>query len=189
MVNYVQLSTLLEWCFIIFLLINSLYMYRKLHERSPEPAPQQEPQQNNSLPFHHVFPVDHLIDTTNNPIELHPVDAQGTILMLSVYGCSSCAELYPNMNAIADAFSEYQVAAIMVGTEEEINQIIDKHHLRIPIHRIEMHQMGHFGTFTFPFCYVLSNEGLILNKGHVQTIDEVSSLLATEDGTLNVKIS
>ncbi|MFD3257935.1 hypothetical protein ACE3MQ_04905 [Paenibacillus lentus] len=189
MVNYEQLSTILQWLFIIFLLIISLYMFRKLNERSPQPASHQDPEKRNSLALNNIFPVSHLIDITDKPIQLHPVHAAGTILMLSVSGCSSCAKLYPNINAIAGAFTEYQVALIMIGTENEINDISNEHKIRIPIHRIEMHQMGNFGTFTFPFCYVLSNEGIILNKGHVQTVEEVSSLLSKEVGALNVKIS
>ncbi|WP_270169883.1 hypothetical protein [Paenibacillus sp. SYP-B4298] len=191
MINYAQLSTLLEWFFIIVLLVNSLYLYRKLQERSSQSAPQQEPQRKNSLPLNLVFPVDHLVDIADQPIRLYPVQAQGTILMLSVYGCSSCAELYPNMNEIAETFQDYQVAAIMIGTEHEIDQIRDEHELRIPIHRIEMHQMSNFATYSFPFCYVLSDEGMILNKGHVQTVEAVAELLPGHDhgGSSHVKVS
>jgi hypothetical protein len=146
-------------------------------------------QQKSSLTVGDIFPVDHIIDVTNNPVYFNDQHSLGTILLLSVYGCSSCAQLYPNINSIADEFNEYQVAAIMIGTQKEIDHIIKEHKIRIPVHRLEMHQMGNYGTFTFPFCYILSNEGIILNKGHVQTVSEVAKLLPQQNQVRRTMIS
>ncbi|NQX45453.1 hypothetical protein HQN87_08940 [Paenibacillus tritici] len=124
-----------------------------------------------------IFPEKSLVTIGGNLLHIKQSDFKGTILFISVHGCESCEILYQNINSIIDSYVDYQIGLIMVGPYEKMMEKQHYYQLVVPIHHIEMHQMEKFGTRTFPFCYILSGEGIILNKRPIQDSSNIQIMI------------
>ncbi|WP_028543277.1 hypothetical protein [Paenibacillus taiwanensis] len=176
MSSFMQLSFIIQWVFILLLLFSVTYLIRN---RQQNVVVQHEPPllKGNSLEVGSYFPRLAVTSMNNADIQLRQTQFNGSILLFSVSGCSGCQLMYPKINNIAKHFSSYQVLSVMIGPKEDILQLKENYEIEIPIHQIEMNEMNLYSTFSFPFCYILSQEGMIIGKGNVQDELGIEQLL------------
>ncbi|MCE5169812.1 redoxin domain-containing protein [Paenibacillus profundus] len=188
---FVQLSIAVLWVLIIALLYFVTYIFRKSYEAVSINQAVANAPQHSSLEIGDVFPRLEMPSTSNEIIHLKQPAYEGTILLVSVYGCDGCEELYPNINQIAKTFSAYQVITIIIAPIEEVVKKQNKYKLETPIHQLDLHEMRLYGTSTFPFAYILSPDGIVMNKGTINGEERIRTLIHNDEekfGQLNMDV-
>lgn len=174
---FVQLSIAVQWVLIIALVYFVTYIFRKSYEAVSINQAMANAPQHSSLEIGDVFPRLELPSISNEIIHLKQPAYEGTILLISVYGCDGCEKLYPNLNDIAKSFSSYQVISIMIAPIQDVLKKRDQYDLELPIHQLDLHEMRLYGTSTFPFAYILSPDGIVMNKGTINGEEGIKTLI------------
>ncbi|GIP08436.1 MAG: hypothetical protein E7L01_07375 [Paenibacillus macerans] len=184
--SFLQLFEVAQWFIIIIMLFFMTYIFNKSYEAASVNYSMTESNSNKHLEIGSFFPSLSLLTITNEVIELNNSNHLGSIVLFSVHGCNACERLYPQMDSIADNLPNYQVISIMIAPLNSVIYNKSKYKLKLPIHHVELDEMYKYGTSTFPFCYVVSNTGEIINKGIIQNRDDIGVLLQNNISTVNM---
>jgi len=185
MSEFFYIIFIFQWFILTLILFSVIYIFRIL----------QKTYSGNILKLHHnqkslligsIFPITEIRMNNGNVIRLNQTKLKGTILIFTAYGCGSCSKIYPHFNNFFKYFNEYQFVPIMAGPIEETNKVIQENQINIPVHQIEFSQLELYHTRTFPYCYILSNFGQVINSGYINNnIASIESLINQEDINLN----
>lgn len=130
-----------------------------------------------------------LRDDNGNPVAL--ADFRGKILVLNFWAswCGPCVDELPSLKRFAQRYAGSDVVVLGISLDEDpdaykeflLKYEINFQNLRNPSHSVsEM-----YGTFKLPETYIISRDGILLNKivgptdwSSPQMLDYIDSLLA-----------
>ncbi|SDG58939.1 AhpC/TSA family protein [Fontibacillus panacisegetis] len=184
MIVFGQIIELIQWIIIIILLFFMSYVFRKSYEAISANM-KSEAKNSTTVEIGSIFPYLRLRTITDKIIDLHTFKFSGSIILFSMHGCSGCEKLYPHMNSINDEFSSFQVVSVMISPLKNLFSKKEKYDLKLPIHHVELGEMHKYGTHTFPYCYILSSTGEVINKGIIQDKEGIYQLLQKSDSNIN----
>lgn len=177
MLTFIQLMNIAQWIIIVGLVFAVAYIFRKSYEVIEANSSFNDDIETSNFEIGSTYPNLNLMSVNNKMISLKNKEFDGTILLFSVQGCSGCENLYPELDSISKHFSSYQVVSTMVAPLTYAMSKVEKYNLALPVHQIGISDMSKYGTNSFPFCFILSSGGEIINKGSIQDKEGVIDLI------------
>ncbi|MDP4085007.1 MAG: hypothetical protein Q8934_10395 [Bacillota bacterium] len=105
----------------------------------------------------------------------------GFVLIMISYGCEACKRVYPFLEELRKEYKNIQFHLLMLANKEQAQENIDLFNLEnFSVSLIKNEQLHSLGITGFPFSYLLSKEGKVLEKGlvnHKKDFDLLISFL------------
>lgn len=180
MIALLLVSNVLIWI-ALFLTIRIVIVVMKTKEVSV-----QQSNQTDLLEESHGYDVNELFPE----IEVKTLSGQSltivgsqknSILLYSLAGCKPCKGMYKFVNDYVEKNKDVQVILFIVGTDYEIEDIVDQYQLEVPIVPISPDDYDDQRTKIFPFGYFVSKEGFVVKKGVISREKEMDILLSYEN--------
>ncbi len=121
-----------------------------------------------------------LTDTLGSQISLTDFAGKPLVLVFSSPQCSSCVEMWPELDKFSHSRKDVQVAMILLGTQEEAQRVAQTNSFNFPVLYVsEMQQeVAHnYQINSVPFAYMIDEVGVIINAGYVHTENEMMTLV------------
>jgi thiol-disulfide isomerase/thioredoxin len=127
-----------------------------------------------------LYPLQSLKTINGNSIEkMKNVD--GLVLIITSYGCDACKRVYPYLEQLRGEHKNLQFQLLMLANKEQALENIKLFKLEsFSVSLIQQEQLHDLGITGFPFSYLLSNEGKVIEKGlvnHKKDFDLLISFL------------
>lgn len=114
-----------------------------------------------------LYPLDLLKNIEGNEVRLVN-GSDGMVLIFTSFGCNVCKSVYPYLEQIRNEYSNIQFHIVMLANIDEAKETINKYKLdNFLISLVRYEQLPDFGITGFPFTYLISNKGIIIEKGIV----------------------
>ena len=97
------------------------------------------------------------------------------LLEFSSTRCPACKGLYPDLRAFSEQSRDVQLVMICGGSAEEVRQLAEE--FDFPILMWEESVAGDYLVPGTPFFYVIDGEGVIINKGFANTLEQLKELV------------
>ncbi|MCM3603189.1 hypothetical protein M3175_20840 [Robertmurraya korlensis] len=134
---------------------------------------------NDGFPSGGTYPFKTISTISSNKISINQNSFKGTIIVGTSYGCDACKSVYPVLSQFKNLFPEYQLLNLSFTRKEDINELINEYSLHPEtIALLHIKEMGNFGFEGFPFAYLVSSQGKILQKGLVNTKNDFDLLVS-----------
>ena len=123
-----------------------------------------------------------LVATDGQPASLSDWAGQTVLLMFSSTGCPACREMYPDLKAFSERHPEVQTVMVSRGTDEENRQLVKAQGFAFPVLTGNDAVAGDYLVPGTPFFYVLDGQGIIVNKGFANSLEQLEALVKDGGG-------
>jgi methylamine dehydrogenase accessory protein MauD len=120
-----------------------------------------------------------LLDTMGQTISLGNFAGQKVLLVFSSVQCPACIEMYPHLRAFSERRENVQVVMISRGSAEENRQLVEEQGFDFPILIWDDAVARDYQVPGVPFFYVIDGEGIIVNKGFANRLEQLKQLVRT----------
>jgi len=93
--------------------------------------------------------------------------------------CPACVELVPELKMFSEKHPEVQVVMISQGTGEENRRLVEGEGFGFPVLAWEDTVAKDYLVHGTPFFYVIDGEGVIINKGFTNMLEQMEELVQT----------
>ncbi|WP_163951749.1 hypothetical protein [Paenibacillus sp. SYP-B3998] len=128
------------------------------------------------LPIGSELPVLSVNTITNTTYELS--FNVKTLLLFASTNCHVCFEFYPHLTTFHKKNPLLNIELLMLGDIEEVNNIIKKYELGMPVYQISHIILEQNSINKLPFGQIISEKGIILRKQLVRTEEELMNLVS-----------
>jgi hypothetical protein len=120
---------------------------------------------------------------TNINEDIIPVTSKGkigTVILITSYSCDACKRIYPILNTLRNDYHELKFINLILGNKEQVNSLIKKYELSDTnnFSIFDHDKLSEFGAVTFPFAYLLTDGGLVVEKGLVNFRQDFDFLIS-----------
>ena len=114
-----------------------------------------------------LYPFQLLRTIEGNAVEKEK-NKDGFVLIMTSYGCEACKRVYPFLEELRKEYKNLQFHLFMLANKEQAQETINLFNLEnLSVSLIKNDQLHSLGITGFPFGYLLSKEGKVLEKGLV----------------------
>jgi methylamine dehydrogenase accessory protein MauD len=121
-----------------------------------------------------------LPDTAGQMVSLDGFSGQKVLLAFSSTRCPACVEMYPHLKAFSESREDVRVVMISHGSAEENRQLVEEQGFAFPVLPLsgwDDEVMVGYQVPGVPFFYVIDGEGVIVNKGFANTLEQLKQLV------------
>lgn len=113
------------------------------------------------------YPLNILKTVEGHPL-LKSTRSKGSVMIITSYGCEACKRVYPFLNQLEKEYRNIQFNILMLATKQQAQEYVDTYDLNnFQISLIKNEQLHALGITGFPFAYLLSKDGRVIQKGLV----------------------
>jgi len=116
-----------------------------------------------------------LPDVEGRMVSLKDFLGRKVLLEFSSTRCMACKELYPDLRAFSEQSGDVQLVMICAGLAEEVQGLADE--FGFPVLMWEDSVTGDYRVPGVPFFYVIDDEGVVINKGFPNTLEQLKELV------------
>jgi len=123
-----------------------------------------------------------LPDTTGGMVSLDDFAGQRVLLAFSSTHCPACMEMYPHLRAFSENRPDVQVVMMSQGSADENQQLVEAQGFAFPVLPVldwDKKVMVDYQVPGTPFFYVIDGEGMVINKGFANTLEQLKELIQT----------
>ena len=118
--------------------------------------------------------------TSGAMVSLADFVGQRVLLAFSSTHCSACTEMYPHLRAFSESRDDVQVVMISQDSAEENRQLVEEQGFAFPVLPVsgwDAPVMVDYRAPGTPFFYVIDGEGVIVNAGFANTLEQLEALV------------
>lgn len=154
-------------CTLTFLVLIVCCMILQLYKMMLNPQKTKLIRSKDGLKKGTVYPFQLLRTIDGNGVEKEK-NKDGHVLIMTSYGCEACKRVYPYLEELRKEYKNIQFHLFMLATEEEAQENIKLYNIEnTSVYLIKHDQLHSLGITGFPFSYLLSKDGKVLEKGLV----------------------
>jgi len=106
-------------------------------------------------------------------------EVDGVVIINTSYICNVCKRIYPFLESIRKEYPNIQINLLMLADKEQAKENIEKYNLKsLSVSLIQDEDLHDLGITTFPFAYLLSAEGKVIEKGLVNYKKDIDLLIS-----------
>ncbi|MED4549423.1 TlpA family protein disulfide reductase [Bacillus licheniformis] len=130
------------------------------------------------LPKGETYPITTLKTIVGQEVTISK-KTRGVILIFTSYGCSGCKRVYPFLELLKKEYPKIQFELIMLANKKQAQETISLYNLEDWSVSIIDHEHLHtLGITGFPFSYLISNEGKVIEKGLINYKKDIDFLVS-----------
>jgi methylamine dehydrogenase accessory protein MauD len=121
-----------------------------------------------------------LPDTAGRMVSLDDFAGQRVLLAFSSTHCSACVEMYPHLKAFSQGREDVRLVMISQGSAEENRQLMEEQGFAFPVLPVlgwDDEVMVDYQVPGVPFFYAIDGEGVIVDKGFANTLEQLKELV------------
>jgi methylamine dehydrogenase accessory protein MauD len=118
-----------------------------------------------------------LPDTEGRLVGLAGLAGQRVLLAFSSTQCPGCTEMYPHLKAFSEGHQDIRVTMVSRGTVEENHRLVEEQGFAFPVLTWEDAVAGEYQVPGTPFFYAIDEEGVIVNAGFANTLEQIEALV------------
>ena len=118
-----------------------------------------------------------LSDTGGVPVSLRDFAGRKVLLVFVSPQCPACVTMYPHLRAFSEKREDVQVVMVSRGSQEENQRLVEEEGFGFPVLVWEDRVAQAYRVPGTPFFYVVSEEGVIENKGFANTREQLEVLV------------
>lgn len=118
-----------------------------------------------------------LSDTAGQVVSLEAFAGQEVLLAFSSTHCPGCIEAWPHLQAFSQREKDVQVVMVSRGSAQENRQLVTEQGFGFPVLAWDDAIARDYQVPGTPFFYVIDEEGVIVNAGFANTLEQMEALV------------
>ena len=165
---------------LVLLMIVNLFLFLKVTRLEKLINEFFKPIEDTGLNIGDKVPDFNLIDINDKEISLNDLNNKKLLLIFTLINCPACNDLYDDIKEFEEKHEEINIAVIVNGSIDNIKKIKDKYNLSsIILNDKERLTLKSYKINSFPFANLIDENSILINKGFVNSIDDLENLLST----------
>jgi methylamine dehydrogenase accessory protein MauD len=181
--SIIFISVWLLWIIVLTLSLMVLYLYKRIEGSKNKRTLSKN---DVGVPKGEFYPIQKFQSIQGRDINVNTAD-EGTVLIFTHALCDVCKRIYPILENVKKQYPKMNLVILMLASKQDALNIVNKFSLEdFPVTLIKDEELNKLGISGFPFSYLLSPQGKIIEKGLVNYKEHFDILLSHRSKSRNV---
>jgi len=165
---------------LVLLMVVNLFLFLKVTRLENQFNEFFKPPEDTGLKIGDKVPDFKLSDINEKEISLKDLNDKKLLLIFTTVGCKPCIDLYDDIKELEDKHKEINIAIIVNGPLDNIKNIKQDNNFSSKVlNDSEDLTINAYKVNGFPFANLIDENSILINKGFVNSIDDLENLLNT----------